>query len=134
MASVLVDTHALIWHLFDPVQLSSSVKSALLAADSTVGEAIYLSAISLVEIVYLIDKGKLPATHLTDVVNAVSDASISLELIPVEINIGVNLHRIPRKIVPDMPDRIIATTGLLRGLPVITCDAQVQQAPIRTIW
>lgn len=59
MSSVVVDTHALIWYICDPDKLSTSALNALDRATNT-GNLIYISAISLVEIVYLVEKRRLP--------------------------------------------------------------------------
>ena len=50
MTSVVADTHALIWYVCDSDKLSTSSLNALDRATDT-GNLIYISAISLVEIV-----------------------------------------------------------------------------------
>ena len=40
----------------------------------------------------------------------------------------------PRDVVPDMPDRIIAATAVHLGLPLITRDERIRSAGIKTIW
>ena len=45
------------------------------------------------------------------------------------------LHQIPRDVVPDMPDRIIAATAFYLKLPLVTRDMQIQAlTTIQTIW
>jgi len=44
------------------------------------------------------------------------------------------LGTIPGKLVPDMPDRIIAATALHLGVPLVTCDRRLQSGGIRVIW
>ena len=44
------------------------------------------------------------------------------------------LATIPRNIVPDMPDRIVAATALHLGLPLLTQDRAIQQANLDIIW
>ena len=44
------------------------------------------------------------------------------------------MAKIPRNIVPDMPDRMIAATALHLNLPLVTIDTQVRAANIETIW
>jgi predicted nucleic acid-binding protein len=46
----------------------------------------------------------------------------------------IEAKRIPRNVVADMPDRIIAATALHLGLPLITRDRHLQSAGIQTIW
>jgi PIN domain nuclease of toxin-antitoxin system len=41
---------------------------------------------------------------------------------------------IPREDVPDMPDRIIAATGLRLGVPIISRDRNIRAANLETIW
>ena len=55
MAGVVADTHALVWYLVEPSRLSPTAGAALDQAVD-VGDGIYISAISLVELVYLVEK------------------------------------------------------------------------------
>jgi len=48
--------------------------------------------------------------------------------------VATALKDIPRNLVPDMPDRIIAATALHLGLPLVTRDRRLQAAGIDTIW
>jgi PIN domain nuclease of toxin-antitoxin system len=41
---------------------------------------------------------------------------------------------VDREQVPDMPDRIIAATGLHLSVPVISRDGKISTSEIRTIW
>jgi len=43
------------------------------------------------------------------------------------------MKQIPREIVPDMPDRIIAATALQLQLPLISCDSKIRKV-LNTIW
>ncbi|MFP4101588.1 hypothetical protein [Coleofasciculus sp.] len=56
MSSVIADTHAIIWYLFDQNKLS---KMAFDTLDQSIhqGGQIYISSISLIEIIYLVEKG-----------------------------------------------------------------------------
>jgi PIN domain nuclease of toxin-antitoxin system len=59
-AAVAVDTHAIVWYLSANPRLSARAAAAL---DSTTaaGELIYVPSIRLVELTYLVEKGRLPA-------------------------------------------------------------------------
>ena len=57
MPDVVTDTHALLWYLEDSPRLGSAAKNAFGACER--GESIvYIPTISLVEIVYLQEKGR----------------------------------------------------------------------------
>jgi PIN domain nuclease of toxin-antitoxin system len=55
MSEVVADRHAILWYIFQTSRLSAAAKVAMIAAEST---AIHVSAITLVEVAYLIDKGR----------------------------------------------------------------------------
>jgi predicted nucleic acid-binding protein len=57
-----------------------------------------------------------------------------LFIAPVDASVANALENVPRNIVPDMPDRIIAATALHLGLPLVTRDRRLQSAGIETIW
>jgi PIN domain nuclease of toxin-antitoxin system len=133
MNAVVADTHAIIWYLTDPTKLSSSAVAAFDGA-TTSGDPIFVPTISLVELCYLVEKGKLPETTMTTVLGAFNLPYTPLELMPLTPKIALTLRRISRDIVPDMPDRIIAATALELGLPLVTRDHKIIASGIPTIW
>jgi predicted nucleic acid-binding protein len=46
----------------------------------------------------------------------------------------LRLGDIPREVVPDMPDRIIATTAKLLDVPLVTRDQRIRKADLVAIW
>jgi PIN domain nuclease of toxin-antitoxin system len=111
--------------------------SALLALDRATesGQLIYLSAISLVEICYLVERGRLPETLLQHLLSVCDAPQQVIATVPVNLTIALSLRQIPRVTVPDMPDRIIAATALHLNLPLVTRDAKILALEaIETIW
>ncbi|MEG3970771.1 type II toxin-antitoxin system VapC family toxin [Microcoleus sp. T2B6] len=134
MPSVVADTHTLIWYIFELPRLSPA---ALIALEQAVNEGnfIYFSAITIVEISYLIERGRLAGEVLTRVLNAADDPNVGIMLAPLDRNISATIQQIDRATVPDMPDRIIAATALSLSLPLVTRDAKIQGlTTIQTIW
>jgi PIN domain nuclease of toxin-antitoxin system len=76
MAAVL-DTHALIWYLLRAKQLSLV---ALQSIRNFVGrgQPIYVSAISIVEAIYLVERGRVPLAALERIEEALKDPSSGL--------------------------------------------------------
>jgi PIN domain nuclease of toxin-antitoxin system len=133
LAALVVDTHAAVWYLLNSSRLSSVAQHAMDdAADA--GDPVYLSAISLVEIVYLVEKGRLPAVVIERLITALSDPDPGFTVAPLDERAAWAVQRISRDTVPDMPDRIIAATALSLGLPLATRDTAISNAGITTIW
>lgn len=84
------------------------------------------------EIIYLVERKRVPLEALQE--SALKDNSSSLVVAPLDAAVAEAVPRIPRAIVSDMPDRIIAATALHLGLPLVTRDARIHSVGIGTIW
>jgi PIN domain nuclease of toxin-antitoxin system len=133
MSGLMADTHALVWYLFQPARLSPNASVALREAIQG-GDAIRASVVSIIEVRYLIEKGRLPAVYYDDLVLAAHDPNLALRLLPVDEDVALAVERIPRDVVPDLPDRIIAATALAHNLSLVTADRKIRLSRIPTIW
>ena len=133
MLAAIADTHAAIWYLFSDSRLGPAA-SDLIDATILAGNYIGVSAISLAEMVYLIEKGRIPARALDDILAAIADPRNVLREVPLDAAIAVSMRKISREEIPDLPDRIIAATGHLHGVPVLSRDGRIRASAIRTIW
>ena len=133
MIVAIADTHTTIWYLFSDPRLGRAASAFI---DNTVanGDHIGVSAISFAEMVYLIEKKRIPATSLKDLLTAIADPKAVLKPVPLDENIAVKMAEIPRQDVPDLPDRVIAATGLLRAIPVLSRDGHIRSSVVQTIW
>jgi PIN domain nuclease of toxin-antitoxin system len=131
--SAVADTHTVLWYLENSTELSAAAR-AIIEDSIRDGRKIHVSAISVIEAIYLVERKKIPANALQRLRDALNDASAALLIAPVDTSVADALEKIPRSIVPDMPDRIIAATALQFGLPLITRDRRLQSAGIETIW
>ncbi|MFN5964185.1 MAG: type II toxin-antitoxin system VapC family toxin, partial [Pseudanabaena sp.] len=119
--SVVADTHTIIWYLRSPEKLSTNAVNALDNALNN-GESIFISAISLVEMNYLVEKNRIPTSSLEQLLQLIDDPLVNLVVIPLDTPVAKAFTQISRKIVPEMGDRIIAATALYLGLPLVTKD------------
>jgi PIN domain nuclease of toxin-antitoxin system len=132
--AVVIDTHVIAWYILQPGRISNTASIRL---EQTVndGELIYLSAISIVEICFLIERGRLPAIVLERLTEAINQPDSSVVLVPLNQAISLTIPQIDRATVPEMPDRIIAATALHLNLPLITRDHRIQALQnVQTIW
>ena len=131
--SAVLDTHAAIWYLLDTKNLSGTVFSLIDSAAAS-GVPTYISAVSLVEVVYLVERGRIAADAFERFIRELGQESPAFKVFPLDYNVAGALRSISREVVPDMPDRIIAATALHLGLPLVTRDRRLQAAGIQTIW
>ena len=111
--------------------MSPAARAALTVSAT---DQIAVSAISLVEIAYLEEKRRLPAGLLARVIASVTTPGGVMIEVPVDVSVVKALIRVPRDIIPDMPDRIIAATALHLGVPLISRDAKIRASSLTTIW
>jgi PIN domain nuclease of toxin-antitoxin system len=129
----VLDTHAAVWYLLDSKKLPPKVYSLIDEAAAS-GAPTYLSAISLVEVAYLVERGRIASDAFETFAKMLSQSNPALTVVPLNTDIAAALRRVPRELVPEMPDRIIAATALHLGLPLVTRDRRLQSSNIQTIW
>lgn len=133
MIAGVADTHTALWHLFDDARLSRQAAD-LIDQAAAARNRIAVSSISLAEVVYLIEKNRLPPSAYDDLKLALADPDHVLKEAPFTVEIVDALRQVPRLAVPDMPDRIVAATALYFGAPVISRDARIRASGVQTVW
>ena len=132
MPDLVIDTHIAVWALTEPHMLSVNAKAALVAAEAN--GIIYVSSMTLIELVYLTEKGKVAPDVLTLLRDALDDLTTAYRLYEIDRTVADTVALIPRTTVPEMPDRIIAATALYLNLPLVTADHKIQASNVQTIW
>ena len=133
MIAAVADTHTVVWYLYDDRRLSPTA-SAFMDRVAQQGDAIGVSPITLIEIVYLAEKGRIHPHTLTSIATAFRSSDSVLVEVPLNLDLAQVLHQVAWTAVPDMPDRIIAATALYFRVPVISRDAKIQATNLQTIW
>jgi len=133
MLVAVADTHAVLWYLSADPRLSLNAKN-LFTKTAQQGDNIGISAITLVEMVYLVERGRISPQEFTQLAQLISQSSGLLVELPIDIKISRTLSSVNVQQVPDMPDRIIATTAVVYGVPLISRDAKIRASSVMTIW
>lgn len=134
MSRYVTDTHALIWHLTGNSKLSAKAKAIFQNADVGIHQII-IPSIVLIEMVYLVEKGRIRNSSFDRILQLLENVDASYEEAPINMEIVKVLQRIPRLEVPDMPDRIITATAYQLHLPLITCDEKIKKSKtVKVIW
>lgn len=131
--AAVADTHAALWHLFDDARLSA-VAGAFINESAAARRKIAISTISLAEVVYLIEKNRLPPSAYEELTQALADPEhVFTEAVFTAAIVQV-MRQVSRAEVPDMPDRMVAATAVYFDVPVISRDRRIRAASLKTIW
>ena len=122
----LIDSHVLLWLLENSPQLSTTAKDIIQNQD------LAISIASLWEIEIKRSIGKLQVPFIpTQLAKICTDRDIQIvPVTPAELDVLGNLPFIHR----DPFDRIIISTALSKGYPLLTHDDNIQKYNLQTIW
>ena len=126
----VADTHAALWYLHKNPRLSVTARTFMDNA-AQAGHDIALSPISLAEIVYLVEKNRLPVSAYEDLKAALADPEYVIEEAPITAGVVEAMRQVPRA---EVPDRIVAATAVYLRVPVISRDGRIQSTNIQTVW
>ena len=129
----VVDTHAILWYLYDDSRLSVPAAQALDDAIQD-GDQIAIAAITLAEIVYLAEKGRISSLAFDRLRTVIEQPGAMLVQVPFDLAIAESMREIDRMQVPELPDRVIAATAHYLGVPVISRDHKIRSSIVPTIW
>jgi PIN domain nuclease of toxin-antitoxin system len=133
MLGAVTDTRALIWYLENSPRLSPVASEVFTACDR--GELIiYIPTICLVEIVYLQERGRIPADLKTQLDTELARGLSGMLLADLTAGVVQALAAILRTNVPDMLDRIIAATAIALELPLLSRDHRMPLSGATIIW
>ena len=129
MIRVLLDTHVLLWSIFEPGKLSARARSVIEDIDNVR----LVSAASAWEIATKLRLGKLEMARV--LVESYPDHLATLQTTELPISsrhslVAGQFQQVHR----DPFDRILAAQALLEGVPLITADSAFAQFPISLLW
>ncbi len=133
MGALVIDTHVLIWSISDPGMLSPKAKAAL-ELGVVEGAPTYIPSIALVEMTYLVEKDWIPEWSFQKVLATLQNPNANLLIVPLDEAIDLGCHHISRDHVPDRPDRIIAATAHVLGVPLVSRDLRIRGCGIPVVW
>lgn len=133
MTDYVSDTHGLVWYLEDDPRLGPQARAAFEACDRA-ESVIFVPTICLVELIYLQEKGRLPADLRARFLAELQAGASGLQLVGLTLEVAEAVAHVSRAAVPDLPDRIIAATALHLGLPLLSRDRKIQLATLNTLW
>lgn len=126
----LADTVAIVRHLRGHPALGPQAAQILRDADAG-NHHVYLSAITLMEVLYL-SEAKRVDVRLDELIEHVS-SSVNYEIVPVNADVVLAAAEVDD--VPELHDRIIVGTAKWLGVPILTGDGIISESRhVKTIW
>jgi PIN domain nuclease of toxin-antitoxin system len=130
---IVLDTHAWLWWISNPEQLSETAKDIINGAERD--RKIFISSISAWEVALLVSRGRLQLTMSANDWVAASEALPSLNFIAVSNSIAVKSTQLPGNLHNDPADRMIIATTLSIGAVLVTKDEKIRNYPhVKTAW
>jgi PIN domain nuclease of toxin-antitoxin system len=84
--------------------------------------------------VYLVEKSRIPANALNDLHAAMAHPESVLQHMSLDKAVAMKMPEVSRQDIPDFPDRVIAATAQLHGIPLLSRDGRIRSSNINTIW
>jgi PIN domain nuclease of toxin-antitoxin system len=129
VSEYIADTHAFSWHLTGSDRLSSAARTVFVAADAGL-HRVHIPSISLVEMVYLAERGRLSVEAVEELFVLPETPGASYAVPALDQATARTPRSVPRSAIPNMPDRIIVATAHRLGLPLITRDAAIRRSAV----
>ncbi len=128
---LLLDSHTLLWALFEPERLSPNARELIGDTDNQ----IIVSYVSFWEITVKIAKGKLqvPGSSIKPILK--ESRELGFQFLPLQDEHLVLLESLPT--FPDHKDpfdRMLVAQAIVEGIPLLTFDAKIRRYPVQTIW
>ncbi len=128
---ILLDTHVLIWMSSDPKRLSRKAREAIREARQKTGIA--AASITLWELAWLAENRRILVSGSVE--SFVRETISRVIVMPMTPEIVALAVRLPSDYLKDPADRLIASTAIVDGIPLVTADERVRQAKVvQTIW
>ena len=129
----VADTHTALWHLFADAKISRTAEEFIQAAAAR-RDKIAVSAISMAELVYLVEKNRLPLSAYDGLRRALNNAEHVFTEAALTAEVVQSMRQVSRTEVPHMPDRIVAATAIYFKVPVISRDSRIRSSNLKTVW
>lgn len=126
---VLLDTCAFLWLTTDAPELSNKAKILF----KNTSNAVYLSSVSVWEIIVKHQLGKLPLPSAADDFIKQQCEKHFIEYLALDEKAVFHLSRLPNHH-RDPFDRMLICQAIAHDLTVLTSDKMIMQYPVATVW
>jgi len=131
--SCLLDTHALLWSLFDPSRLGKKASDRILNPEVT----IFVSVVSFWEISLKFATGKLDLSGVAPDDFPLLARQSGFEILPIAETDAATFHQLPRMEHKDPFDRLIIWQAISRKLTLVSQDSafgSYRKLGLKVLW
>ena len=133
---ILLDTHVLFWMANDSKRLSRRAREAIREArleQGRHGAGIAVATITVWELAWLAQNGRIAVAGSVE--SFVRELVARAILRPVTPEIAALAVRLPDEFPKDPADRLIAATGIVEGMALVTADTRIRKSKVvETVW
>jgi PIN domain nuclease of toxin-antitoxin system len=130
---VVADSHAIVWFVSGSSRLSSAAADVLVEAEETDG--IVVSVATLIDLWYVTQTTEAVTTHDLVRLRTMLEASSTVTLQPITLDVVDACTAIPRELLADPWDRLIVATAKALDVALVTRDRAIQKAGLLpTVW
>ena len=129
---ILLDTHVVIWLALEPARISKKARAVIEATRHT-DEGLAISDMTLLEIALIESRRRIKLNASLETLLAEVEARFVV--LPMTGRVCARAIGLPAAYPKDPADRIIGSTALVHGFPLITADQAIRRAKVlRAIW
>lgn len=126
---LLLDTHALLWFVWNYPNLSVTALSSITDPNNT----LFFSTASIWEIAIKVGIGKLTLADPYDVFMNQAISTTSLTILPIEVRHAAALTTLPHHH-GDPFDRMLVAQALVESMPLVSADAVFDAYGANRLW
>jgi len=128
---LLLDTHILLWMNLEPHKLSKSATDAIKHARAQ--SSIAVADITLWEVAWLASRNRISIFGSLE--SFLREVLAGIVVHPITAEIATLSVQLPATLAGDPSDRLIVSTALAHGIPLVTADQRIRQSQtVSTIW
>jgi PIN domain nuclease of toxin-antitoxin system len=126
---LLLDTHALLWFVWNHANLSAMARALLADPNNT----LFLSVVSIWEIAIKVSINKLILVDPYDVFMNQAIASLGLNMVPIEVRHATLLTTLSHHH-KDPFDRMLIAQAIVEQIPIVSADVAFDAYAVTRLW
>jgi len=129
ITGITVDTHTLVWYIDETSNWKLTKRAISIIDDAEKNSIIYVSAISLMEVIDLAEKGRI-SISFQKVLSAIktNDAYIVIPVSDDLINTAISLKGL------EIHDRLIVATAIMTNSVLVSKDREIRATGLNVLW